>query len=233
MGESVTLYQGDCLEILPTLEAGSVDAVITDPPYEEEAHVPMRRTRAVIEGREEIAGMPFAPIDETTRFDLVYECKRLSRGWALVFCQAEAVGKYQELFGAAWRRPMVWIKPDSAPQFTGDRPAMGYESICASWCNGKQSVWNGGGMRGVFSFNSTGFTHEHPAQKPIRLMTKLISLFTNPGDTILDPFMGSGTTGVACVQTGRNFIGIEISAEYYAIAEKRIAQAQLQIRMEI
>ena len=73
----------------------------------------------------------------------------------------------------------------------------------------------------------------HPWAKPLYLIKYLVGRFSNPGDLILDPFMGSGTTGVACVQTGRNFIGIEIDPTYFAIAEKRIAQAQLQIRMEI
>jgi site-specific DNA-methyltransferase (adenine-specific) len=175
--------------------------------------------------------MPFPEINEITRKEFVKQSMRLSRGWSLAFCQAEAVGKYQVLFGEAWRRSMVWIKPDSAPQFTGDRPAMGYESICAAWCNGKKSSWNGGGMRGVFTVNSTGYDHLHPAQKPEKLMTKLIMLFSNEGDTILDPFMGSGTTGVACVQTGRNFIGCEIDPGYFKIAEKRIHDAQQQMRL--
>ena len=68
----------------------------------------------------------------------------------------------------------------------------------------------------------------HPTQKPIELMSKIIQDFTKEGDTILDPFMGSGTTGVACVQTGRNFIGIEIDPTYFAIAERRIKEAQMQ-----
>jgi len=74
----------------------------------------------------------------------------------------------------------------------------------------------------------------HKSQKPAYLLRSLIEMFTNLGDTILDPFMGSGTTGVACVQTGgRNFIGIEIEPKYFEIAEKRIAEAQLQMRMEL
>lgn len=73
----------------------------------------------------------------------------------------------------------------------------------------------------------------HPTQKPVTLMVWIIERWTNPGDTILDPFMGSGTTGVACVQTGRNFIGIEIEPKYFEIAQKRITEAQLQMVMEL
>ena len=69
----------------------------------------------------------------------------------------------------------------------------------------------------------------HPAEKPIGLMKQILENYTHEGDTILDPFMGSGTTGVACVQTGRNFIGIEIDPDYYAIAERRIRDAQAHV----
>jgi len=71
----------------------------------------------------------------------------------------------------------------------------------------------------------------HPTQKPLELMKWVLENYTNEGDTILDPFMGSGTTGVACVQTGRNFIGIEIDPGYFAIAERRIKEAQMQGRL--
>ncbi len=74
---------------------------------------------------------------------------------------------------------------------------------------------------------------EHPSQKPVALIRELVEKFTHEGDTILDPFMGSGTTGVACVQTGRNFIGIEIDPKYFEIAKRRIEEAQLQIPMAI
>jgi DNA modification methylase len=73
----------------------------------------------------------------------------------------------------------------------------------------------------------------HPTQKPLSLMKWVVENYTAEGCTIFDPFMGSGTTGVACVQTGRNFIGCEISPEYFAIAEKRIQEAQMQLRLGI
>jgi DNA modification methylase len=69
---------------------------------------------------------------------------------------------------------------------------------------------------------------DHPTQKPVRLMEYLITKLTKPGDTVFDPFMGSGTTGVACINTGRNFIGCEIDSGYFDIARKRIEQAQIE-----
>jgi DNA modification methylase len=84
-----------------------------------------------------------------------------------------------------------------------------------------------------FEFCVRGKMPDHPSPKPIEYMVKLITRISKPGDTILDCFMGSGTTGVACVQTGRNFIGIEIDPGYFEIAERRIAESQLQVRMPI
>jgi site-specific DNA-methyltransferase (adenine-specific) len=80
----------------------------------------------------------------------------------------------------------------------------------------------------MFRFSVTSYFKEHPTQKPLPLMEWIIANYTNEGDTILDPFMGSGTTGVACVKLGRNFIGAEIHEPYFAIAQRRIAEAQLQ-----
>ena len=83
-----------------------------------------------------------------------------------------------------------------------------------------------------FEFAVRGEMPDHPSPKPIEYMKKLIMRMTDDGDTVFDPFMGSGTTGVACVQTGRNFIGCEIDPEYFKIAEKRIKDAQQQMRLE-
>jgi site-specific DNA-methyltransferase (adenine-specific) len=78
---------------------------------------------------------------------------------------------------------------------------------------------------GVVNADGHGIKRVHPTQKPVELMRRIIEDFTKPGDTVLDPFMGSGTTGVACVRAGRNFIGIEIDGGYAEIARKRIAEA--------
>ena len=85
-------------------------------------------------------------------------------------------------------------------------------------------MWNG-----VLRDSESGKEHYHPTQKPVALMEWILLQVTDEGDTVFDPFMGSGTTGVACVKLGRNFIGCEINPDYYAIAERRIAEAQLQM----
>jgi site-specific DNA-methyltransferase (adenine-specific) len=220
----IQIWHGDCRDVLPSLADSSIDLVLTDPPYEHEAHTPMRRTRASIEGRAEIVSMPFGVMTEALRAEVVRESIRIGRGWSLVFCQAEAVGIYHDLYGDLWRRPMVWIKPDSSPQFTGDRPAMGYESICSAWVGEGRSRWNGGGLRGVFTYNCTDFERFHPTQKPVTLTRRLIDLFSNPGDLILDMFGGSGTTARAAKDLGRRCILIELDEQNCETAVARLSQ---------
>lgn len=228
-----TLYLGDCLEVMPAL--GEVDAVITDPPFEAEAHTKQRREIRASGLINE--ALPFAAINEDIRKEFARVVSPKCLGWSITFCQAEAVQAWREVYEAAsakYKRPMVWIKPDGMPQFTGDRPAMGYESIVACWHGKGKSSWNGGGRHGVFNFpKGEGQAQPHPTTKPIKLMQELVKLFTNSSALVLDPFMGSGTTGVACAKMGRKFIGIEIDEGYFDIACKRIKDAYKQPDMFI
>jgi site-specific DNA-methyltransferase (adenine-specific) len=222
---NATLYQGDCIEIMPTL--GIVNHVITDPPYEKEAHNPNRR----IQRREGmVAGaLEFGQITEATRANIAFGCANHCDGWFIAFCQAEGVAPWRdsiEAAGAKYKSPMIWVKPDGMPKFNGQGPGMGYESMVSAWCGNGVAKWNGGGRHGVFTFpKGEGILAQHQTQKPIRLMAQLVRLFSNQGHTILDPFMGSGTTGVACAKLGRKFIGIESEPKYFDIACERIQKA--------
>lgn len=212
----IKIYCGDCLEIMPLLVG--VDLVLADPPYEKEAHTAMKRTRATIEGRLDVATIDFEKITEDLRSSVL----KVNCNWAVIFCQAEAVKIYQEMFGKSYRRPMIWVKPDSSPQFSGDRPAMGYESIVCAWRGEGKSRWNSGGKRGVYTYLCTsGRASDHPTEKPIKLFKEIINDFSL-GGIVLDPFLGSGTTLVACKELKRNGIGIEINPKYCEIAKKRL-----------
>ena len=225
-----TLYLGDCREILPTL--GKVDAVETDPPFEQECHAAVLRTAASIK-----TGVPalldFGQITDELRAFLPTWAADNCNGWLIAFCQVEGVAAWRDAMEAAglkYKRGMAWVKPDSSPQFNGQGPAQGFECMASAWCGSGHSRWNGGGKRGVFTAltNQPDRHGEHQTEKPIPLMRELVSLFTEHDSTILDPFMGSGTTGVACVKLGRKFIGIEIEPRYFDIACRRIEQAYAQ-----
>ena len=117
----------------------------------------------------------------------------------------------------------IWLKPNGAPQFTGDRPAQGWEAVAILHRVGGRMQWNGGGHKAVWSCNKEN--GPHPTMKPLALLVEWIRLFSNENETILDPFMGSGTTGVAAVRLNRRFIGIEIDPTYFEIAKERIQRA--------
>jgi site-specific DNA-methyltransferase (adenine-specific) len=226
---NATLYHGDCL----AQELPPVNATITDPPFEVEAHTLQRRVKRG-GGVLSAEPLPFAQIEDRARY--ARAVAKVTTGWALAFCQAEAVQAWREAFeeaGASYRRAMVWIKPDGMPQYSGDRPGMGYESIVSVWCGKGKSRWSGGGRHGVFTCNKNDGAGPapHPTTKPRRLMEELVSLFTSPGDVVLDPFMGSGTTGVACANLGRKFVGVEIDRGYFDIACERIEAAYSQARL--
>jgi site-specific DNA-methyltransferase (adenine-specific) len=227
LAEGVELWLGDCLQVLPTIDR--VDHVISDSPYEKEAHRSMRKTQASIKSGQNV-DLEFSAIDEDTRDAISHWCSVACDGWALLFCQAEAVGTWRDALeksGAKYKRTMIWVKPDSSPQFNGQMPAMGYESMPLAWCGTGHPRWNGGGRRGVFTHltNQPDRDGVHQTEKPLPLMRELVSLFSNPEQVIADPFMGSGTTGVAAVKLGRRFIGIERDPHYYAIAKRRITEA--------
>ena len=110
------------------------------------------------------------------------------------------------------------------PQFSGDRPAVGFEPCTIAHASGGAMRWNGGGRAAVWRHGTTkGLDRpDHPCPKPLSLMRELIEQFTDPDDVVLDPFCGSGTTLVAARDLGRRAIGIELSAAYAALAVERL-----------
>jgi DNA modification methylase len=205
---TIDLRLGDCLEIMRTLPRGSVDAAITDPPYG------IGECRANVMSRGKLA----KPIDygeftwdsQPATAEQISEIMQVSRN------QVIFGGNYFSLPpSSSW---IVWDKLNGTNDFADCELA---------WTSYGRAVrkfaymWNG-------MIKQKPEQRYHPTQKPLELMEWVILNYSQPGDTILDPFMGSGTTGVACVQTGRNFIGIEIDEGYFKIAEKRIHDAQQQ-----
>lgn len=244
------LRLGDCLDPvtgLASLADKSVDHVITDPPYSEHVHQKSRRGLSGThrpDGKNEISErreLGFEPITLEQMQATIVQLARLTERWALIFSDIESSSLWRTGFAAIehltkieYVRTCAWVKVNGAPQFTGDRPAVGFEAVNAF--HGKAKRWNGGGKPGVYSFpiamdrdRSGRDRRVHTAQKPLALMEALIRDFTDPGELVIDPFAGSGTTGVACRRLGRRFLGWEINAKYHDIACKRIERAREQL----
>lgn len=204
-----TLYLGDCLEVMPTL--GKVDAVVTDPPYGigEDG-----RRQAQLASRSKLAPANLYEAkdwDSTTADEAVAAAIQIS-GYAMIFG-----GNYYNM--PASRCWLVWDKMG---------PGNDFADCELVWTNLDKSVrrlrylWNGCMRR------ERDVKRQHPTQKPIGVMKWCIEHLPKDSKTILDPFMGSGTTGVACVQLQRRFIGIELDETYFDIACKRIEEAYKQ-----
>lgn len=177
--------------------------------------------------------LDFSAITEELRLSVAKWATENSDGWNIYFCQAEAVAAWRDAIeanGGKYKRPCIWVKPDSSPQFNGQMPAMGYENFVCEWAGQGHSRWNAGGKRGVYTHltNQPDRDGRHPTEKPIPLMMEILADFTNHGDLICDPFMGSGTTLVAAAKMGRRAVGVELSPEYFDVACRRVEAAYRQ-----
>jgi hypothetical protein len=214
------VLHGDCRSLLPLLD--SVDHVITDPPYSEVVHRSCRGNRGnSIVTRD----LGFVFLDPSLRRLCAAEFGRLVKRWSLVFTDVEGSHLWASdmaSFALEYIRTMLWLRW-SAPQITGDRPCAGYESIVLSHPNGRKR-WNGGGKAGIYEVPGVRGSKDrnHTTEKPESLMLDLVRDFTDPGDLILDPFAGSGTTGVAALRLGRRAILIEKDEAYAKLCVDRM-----------
>lgn len=218
IGDAV-LYLGDCREILPSLP--KVDAVVTDPPYGIDGY---RGTINMHRGK----GNYTDAFDDTPEYvneTIVPVIKSLRQNCG---CIVLTPGN---------RNLSAYPQPDSFGCFF--QPAsvgmQGFGNADAQpiFYYGKNASKKNLGVPCSYQLTESPEATGHPCAKPVKIWTKLVSNVTLPNQTILDPFMGSGTTGVACAKLGRRFIGIEIEPKYFDIACRRIEQAYKQPDMFI
>jgi DNA modification methylase len=244
----VDLRLGDCLEILPTLADKSVDAIITDLPYGTTAcswdvvipFAPMwEQVKRLCKGAfVTTASQPFTSLLVCSnldwyRYDVVWKKGRIT---GHLDAKKKPLREHESI--------VVFSKNGHTynPQMT--KGASHIRGPFGKRKNGPSTVYNEFKDDSTRQYESdeyyprsvieyrTDMQPIHPTQKPVALYEYLIQTYTNPGDTVLDFTMGSGTTGVACVKLGRSFIGIEKEPKYYEIAQKRIKEAQQQMVME-
>jgi site-specific DNA-methyltransferase (adenine-specific) len=222
--ENVTIFHGDCIEIMPELQRA--DVLISDPPYSKTTHGNVRTSNDLPDAKaatSRVIDFDGIDADELRRiFDIANPIR-----WSVFFCDNVLAAQLMldPPTCTGFVRQSVWVKPSGAPQITGDRPAMWWESIMAFHPPGKKQ-WNGGGHHGNYFCTSDKYT-DHPTSKPLQMVRDLADRFSNDGETILDPFMGSGTTLRAAKDLGRKAIGIELDEKYCEIAAKRMAQGVL------
>lgn len=223
----VRLLLGDCREIVRTLD--DVDIVLTDPPYGDTAtHAGHLSSVMLRDGTPAGQALGFDGITGDDLLAMAGDWCALARRWVVFTCEWRHAHRLDE--AGLLIRLGIWRKPDGAPQFTGDRPGTGWEAVAICHRPGRKR-WNGGGRHAFWSVPK-GRGDGHPTQKPLALMAALVSDFTEPGEVILDPFAGSGTTCVAAMRAGRGAIGIERDPKHFETACRRVEAEWRQPRME-
>ena len=226
----VKLYQGDCLEVMKNMKDGSVDLVVTDPPYKtitggDSNGANSERPKGMLRGNRKLFKHQKMNIS-----DWMPEIYRVLKKGSHCYIFTNSLN-LQEMLNEATKvgfklhNLLVWEKNNCTP-------SQYYMKNCeyvlflrkgkAKWIN------NIGDSKTVHKFNNIIGNKLHPTEKPVDLLEYYLLNSSEPNDIVFDPFMGSGSTGVASLNTNRNFIGIELDPTYFQIAKDRIEQAQLQ-----
>lgn len=217
--ENINLLQGDCIDLLPKIPDGSINSIITDPPY----FLGMTHNGQKGCFNDLAICKPFYQ-------KLFTEYKRVLKpdGCVYFFCDWRSYAFYYPLFDSVLgaRNILVWDKQSGAGNFYTYQHELVIFTTKRNAFNVKETK---NIITGIRSFSTgakkTNGEKVHPTQKPIELIEKFIRDSTDAGDTVLDSFAGSGTTGVACINTDRKFIGMELDDQYFNIAKQRIEKA--------
>jgi site-specific DNA-methyltransferase (adenine-specific) len=236
MESNLLLYNDDCLNILKNLSEKSVDMIFADPPYNlsGEGYLTTKNGKVA-----KLHKGDWDVIDNIHKFneDWISECIRVLSDTGTIWISGTlhnhpSVGVILKKLGLWILNDIIWYKRNATPLLSTNRLAPSTELI---WLASKTKKYlfnydiakqlnNGKQMKNLWEINAERHKTKHPTEKPESLLKRIILLGSNEGQTILDPFMGSGTTGVVAKQLNRNFIGIEISPEYFEIAENRIKE---------
>ena len=248
MKDVLTLLKGDCLERMKEIPDGSVDMVLTDPPYGTtdcawDAIIPLSNMWAGLKRVTKKTGAIVMTASQPFTSTLVISnAKNFKYCW--VWEKSKASNFLQVSYMPLKAHEDVCVfgngeKVTYNPQYTQGKPYSGEKragkkgSTTDVYQNVKNPLFRRGSEDGkrnprtvqYFKTAESEGKQNHPTQKPVALMEYLIKTYTNPNETVLDFTMGSGTTGVAAMNLGRKFIGIELDDKYFAIAEERIKQA--------
>lgn len=228
------LVNTDCMEYMKNIPNNCIDLILTDPPY----NIAQYSTGNIaLPGREalnnDIAGWDNVPLDPG---NLLYDFKRIIKpdGNIFVFTSYNLIGKWHDAFDSEFDtfQFFIWHKTNPAPKIYKNGFLNSCEMIICLWNKGHK--WNFSKQNEMHNFFESPICMpperlrkpKHPAQKPVKLLSHIINIASNPGDIVFDPFMGVGSTGVAARECGRRFVGCEIDKSYYDAACLRIRRGQ-------
>lgn len=227
----VDLKCGDCLELTRNIPDNSVDLVLTDIPF----NISRENNFKTMKDRTGRNGIDFGEWDKGFEESCLAEfVSKVKKGGSVVifhafeqFDQVRFALKDMQL-----KDKLIWLKTNPMPR-NRDRRYIGniemlswYVKPGGKWTFNRQSPTYDGSVLTYPSESGGGFKRYHPCQKNVKMLEEIIRRHTNSGDVVFDPFMGSGSTGVACVNTNRRFIGMELDPKYYSVAKQRTHTAQ-------
>lgn len=231
---NIQLYNDDCLNILETLPEKSVDLIFADPPYNlsGEGYLTTKNGKVA-----KLHKGDWDIIEDIHKFNenWISACIRVLSDEGTIWISGTlhnhpSVGVVLKKLGLWIINDIIWYKPNATPLLATNRCAPSTELI---WVASRTKKYffnyelakqmNGGKqMKNLWTINAERHKTIHPTEKPESLLNRIIALGSKEEQTVLDPFLGSGTTGIAAIQNNRKFIGIEISKDYFEIASKRI-----------
>ena len=220
---NVKLYNDDCLNVLKDIGDNSIDLVVTDPPYEvitggRNGGVKGKPSGILTENKQLMKSIPKADL-------WLSECFRVMKDGTHIYIMTNTLNLTNYLniindVGFKLHNLLVWNKNNTTP----NRWYMKNCEYVIFARKGFAKSINNPSSQTVHNFDNIIGNKQHPTEKPVELMKLYVGNSSQVGDTVLDPFMGSGSTGVACKELGRNFIGIELDDVYFDIGVKRIKE---------
>lgn len=235
--DKYAIHQGDARELIRGVADHSVDLILTDPPYNLSEYSTGNMS---FSWRQEINNdvavwdkEPFEPADWLPDFTRILR----PTGNIFAFTSYNMLGRWHSAFDPVYDtfQFMVWHKTNPVPKIRRAGFLNSCELIVCMWNRGH--TWNFGRQNEMHNFIEAPICMgkerlrepKHPTQKPLRVLRHLLKLASNEGDLVLDPFMGVGSTGVACLEMRRRFIGFELDEAYYQAAERRLRTVQVQL----
>jgi DNA modification methylase len=229
-GDAATIWQGDSRLLLARVPDASVDLICTDPPYNlggySTGNIDMSWRKSFNNDVAPWDQLTFEPAEWLAEFRRVLK----PEGTLFAFTSYNLLGRWHEVFDPAFDtfQFVVWHKTNPPPKLRRVGFLNSCELIVACWDKGH--TWNFGRQRDMHNFIEAPICAGrervkdpvHPTQKPLRVLRQLIEWGSRPGDLVVDPFMGVGSTGVAALELGRRFAGIELDEGYVAAARRRL-----------